>query len=182
LCSRLFVCFLYSLVVMLGCGVAVSCEVPHVEIFRVLGLAAVMAFTALGFLAMSVNFAGTVISCAERYRRSNPIRQKQMKSFLFSRSIPVRAASYRAGRARSSRRARSAYTHTSGDGDGSNDGGSDSGEGDPSKPVYFLCPVTLSQALYSKSNSFPSPWRFLRGPGCCRMRFSPAPAGRGWGK
>jgi uncharacterized membrane protein YgcG len=181
LCSRLLVCFLYSLVVMLGCGVAVSCEVPHVEIFQALGLAAVMVFTALGFLAISVNCAGAVISRAERYQRLNTTRRKQMKNFFFSRSTPVRAMPYRAGHARSYHRARSASTHASGDSDSSSDGGSDSG-GDPPGSSYPVTPSVPFLTLCLKPNNFPSPWRFLRSPGCCCMRFNLAPAGRRWGE
>jgi Na+-transporting methylmalonyl-CoA/oxaloacetate decarboxylase gamma subunit len=181
LCSRLLVCFLYSLIIMLGCGIAVSYEVPHVEIFQALGLAAVMVFTALGFLAMSVNFVGVVISRAERYQKSNPVRQKYVKRLFFSRSVAVCAASYRAGHARSYRRARSASTHASGDSDSSSDGGSDSG-GDPPGSSHPVTPSVPFQPLYLKPNIFSSPWRFLRSPGYWRMRFCSVFAGRGWEK
>jgi hypothetical protein len=180
-CSRLLVCAIYCLVVTVGCVAAVVHEVPNVEMFRVLGLSAAMAFTALIFLSLSVNIAGVVISRAERYQRLSPALQKRMKGRLFSRSVAVCAASYRAGHARSHRRARSAFAHASGGGDGSDDGESDS-SGDPPRPTYFACSVTPFQVLYLKPNSFPSPWRFLRSPGCWRMRFSPASAGGGWGE
>jgi hypothetical protein len=177
-CSRLLVYSICCLAVMVGCVGMVACEVPRVEIFQVLGLSAAMTFTVLVFLSLSVNIAGAVISRAERCQRLNPALQKRMKRILFSRSVAVCAASYRAGHARSHRRSRSAFAYASGGGDGSDDGGSDSG-GDPPRPAYLVTPF---QILYCKPNNFPTPWRFLRGPGCCRMRFIPAPAGRGWGE
>jgi hypothetical protein len=177
LCSRLFVCFLCCLVVMLGCEAAVTCEISHFEIFWMLEILTTMAFVTLGFSAMAVNFAGVVISRAERYQRSDPMRQKCMKKLFFSRSITARAASYRAGHARSHRRAsRSAFSSAASK-NSSDDGESDSS--DPPGPSYSVTPF---QTFYRKPNSFSSLWRFLRGPGCWCMRFCSAHAGRGRGK
>lgn len=176
LCERLFVSALYCLAVTLSCVVAVLSEVPHIEIFQMLGLSAAMVFTALVFLSLSVNLAGVIISRAERYQRSNPTQQKRMKNFLFSRSITVRAVSYRAGHVRSHRRAsRSAFSNAASE--NSSDGESDSG--DPPGPSYSVTPF---HTFYRKPNNFTFPWSFLSGPGCWRMLFCPAPAGRGWGE
>jgi hypothetical protein len=180
LCSRLFVYFLYSLVVMLVCGVAVSSEAPHVEIFQALGLSATMAFITLGFLAISVNLVGVIISRAERYQSSNPIRQKLMKRLFFSRSITVRAVSYRAGHARSHRRAsRSAFSNAALK--DSSDGESDSGD-PPARPLpSVVVPALTFPNSFYEPNSFPSPWRFLRSLGCWRMFFGLPFTGRRWG-
>ncbi len=58
-------------------------------------------------------------------------------------------------------------------GDDSSGGGSDSDSGDPPEPG-FTFPVTPSNNFtYKKTDSFLPPWRFLYGPGCCRMDCNP---------
>ena len=179
LCANMLVCSLYCLIAAMMFVAAVIYKAPKVEIFQALGLASVIAWVTLTFMALTSNVAGVAISRAERYYKINPAAQKYVKGLLVARMSAL-CTSYRAGNSR----ARRSPSRPHASKDSSSDGESGSGEGDPpappSLPSLLLRPRLTFLYIFCKLNSISFLKRSLFGSGCWRMAFDSLFAEKGW--
>ena len=174
--AKLLTAGMLCLALSLACGVGIIYELPGRGIFEAVALAVTMAWIALFPLAIVSDIAGTVITRYETCRRLYPTVQKSMKGLSVVRLCVARAASYRAGHGRAHRSPSRRASKNNSD-----NGGSDGSDGDQPAPLpLVVVPFFTFTRAFHKPNTFPAPWRFLRGPGCWRMFFSLQFAKRWW--